>query len=55
MAQHVIQNSEQWTKYYNCEKDYSWNPSICICENSKYLKSVVDTSVTKCDTIVIIM
>ena len=45
----------EWTKYYNWETDYSWNPSICICENSKYLKSVVDTSVTKCDTIVIAM
>ena len=45
----------EWTKYHNCEKDYSWNPSICICENSKYLKSVVDTSVTKCDTIVTAM
>ena len=45
----------EWTKYYNWETDYSWNPSICICGNSKYLKSVVDTSVTKCDTIVIAM
>ena len=25
--------------YHKCEKDYSWNPSTCICENSKYLKS----------------
>ena len=39
-----------------CEKDYSWNPSTCICENSKYLKSITDgTSVTKCDEIVIVM
>ena len=45
----------EWTKYHNYEKDYSWNPSICIRENSKYLKSVVDTSVTKCDTIVIVL
>ena len=37
------------------EKDYSLNPSICICENSKYLKSVGDTSVTKWDKIVIVM
>ena len=29
-----------------CEKDYIWNPSTCICENSKYLKSVANTSVT---------
>ena len=26
-----------------------------ICENSKYLKSVPDTSVTECDGIVIVM
>ena len=31
------------------------NPSTCICENSKYLKSFADTSVTKCDEIVIVM
>ena len=38
--------------YHKCEKDYSWNPSTCMFENSKYLKSIVDTSVTKCDEIV---
>ena len=41
--------------YHRCEKDYSWNSSTCICENNKYLKSVADTSVTKCDEIVIVM
>ena len=40
---------------YKCEKDCSWNPSTCICENSEYLKSVADTSVTECDEIVIVM
>ena len=34
--------------YHKCEKDYSWNPITCISENSKYLKSVADTSVAKC-------
>ena len=34
-------------------KDYSWNTSSRICENGKYLKSLADTSVTKCDEIVI--
>ena len=24
--------------YHKCEKNYSWNSSTCICENSKYLK-----------------
>ena len=42
-------------KYHKCKKDYSWNPSTCICETSKYLKSVVDTPVTECDEIAIIM
>ena len=31
------------------------NPSTCICENSKYLKSFADTSVIKCDEIVIVI
>ena len=35
--------------------DYSLNTRTCICENIKYLKSVADTSVTKCDEIVIVM
>ena len=29
--------------------------ATCICENSKYLKSIADTSVTQCDKIVIVM
>ena len=41
--------------YHKCEKDYSWNPSTFINENSKYLKSVADTSVTYCDEIVIVI
>ena len=28
-----------------CKKDYSWNPSTCICENIMYLKGVADDSV----------
>ena len=41
--------------YCTCKKDYSWNPSTCICENSKYLKSIANTSVTECDEIIIVM
>ena len=41
--------------YPKCKKDYSWNPSTCICENSKYLKSIADTSVTECDDIIIVI
>ena len=25
----------EFKNYHKCEKDYSWNPSTCICENSK--------------------
>ena len=39
-------------KNRNCKKNKSWNPSICICENSKYLKCVADTSLISCDEIV---
>ena len=34
--------------YRKYKIDYSWNPSTCICKNSKYLKSIADTSVTEC-------
>ena len=32
--------------YRKWKKDYSSNPSKCICENGDYLKSIADTSVT---------
>ena len=38
-------NAKASEKYYTCEKDYSWNPSTCICKNSRYLKSIFDDSV----------
>ena len=31
--------------YHKCNKNYSWNPSTYNCENSKYLRSIFDTSV----------
>ena len=37
------------------KKNYSWNPSTCISENDKYLKSITDTSVIMCDEIVSVM
>ena len=57
MIKHVIQNKNGIIKHVNvnakiitkCEKSYCWNPNPCICKNSKYLKSVADTSVTECD------
>ena len=33
------------------QNDYRWNPSTCFSENSKYLKSAGDTSVTNCDDV----
>ena len=41
--------------YRKCGKDYIWNPSACICENNKYLKSIDDTSVIACDDILWVM
>ena len=42
-------------KNYKYKKDYSWNPSTCIYENSKYLKSIAVTSLMECDEIVTVM
>ena len=39
----------------SAKKDNSWNPSLYICENMKYLKGVADTSVIECDEIVLVM
>ena len=44
IVQHVIQIKNGIIKHANvslkiivrAKKDYSWNPSTCICENSKY-------------------
>ena len=52
IVQHVIQIKNGIIKHVNvnvkiivsAKKDYSWNSSICICEKSKYLKSIADTS-----------
>ena len=35
----------QCKNYCQYKENYSWNPSICICENNNYLKSIADTSV----------
>ena len=36
----------QWEckKYCTCKNDYTWNPSACICDNGKYLKTFIDDS-----------
>ena len=35
-----------------CKKDYSLNPSTCICQNGKYLENIADSAVIKCDEII---
>ena len=42
-------------KDQKCEKDYSWNLSAFIFENSKYLKCTADNSVIGCDEITSVM
>ena len=37
------------------QKDYSWNPSTCICENGKNLKRIADTSLIACDEVIYAM
>ena len=53
-------NSNQWWNnnkcrcecktIHLCEKDYVFNPTICNCENGKYLASIMDESI--CDLII---
>ena len=45
----------EYKTYRTCKKAYSCNPSACIYENSKYLKSIVDTSVITHDEIISVM
>ena len=35
--------------YHKCIKDYTWNLITYICENSKYIGSIADISVIKCE------
>ena len=39
---------------HKCEKYFTWNGSTCFCENNEYLKSIADTSVTKCDKTILV-
>ena len=55
-------NSNQWWNNYKCrreckrhhicEKDCIWNPCTCICENGKYLASIMDDSVITRDEVI---
>ena len=35
-----------------CQKYYTWNPSKCTCENSKYLGRIIKDLLITCDEIV---
>ena len=41
--------------YSAFKKDYSWNSSTCIYQNSKHLTGIADTSVIACDEIIPVM
>ena len=59
IVQHEIQIKNEIAIHANvkvksivhAKKDYSWNPSTCICEHSKYLKGTVD-NLQLCDEII---
>ena len=42
-------------KHHTSKKDYSWSPSTCIFNNSKYRKCIADTSVISCDENISVM
>ena len=39
-------------KHHVCEKEYAWNPSTSICENGKYLASIMDDSAIIYDKVI---
>ena len=39
-------------KYHICEKEYVWNPSTLICQNGKYIASIVDDLAIICDDVI---
>ena len=48
-------NNKCWCgckKYNICEKEYVWNPGTCICENEKYLASIMVHSIITCDEVI---
>ena len=47
-------NDKCWSKckkYQMCNENYNWNATTCICENGKYLGSIIDNSVITYDKI----
>ena len=48
---HVNVN-ENYRKY---KTDYILDPSMCICEDSKYLKSIAERTLIECDKVIIVI
>ena len=48
----IIYSRCQCKNYCMCKKNYGLNPSTCIYENTRYLKSIVNNSVTVYDEII---
>ena len=44
-----------YKNYRACKKGYNWNPSLCVFENCKYLKIVVNYPKSVCSEIIYIM
>ena len=38
--------------YCTCKKDHSWSRNTSICDNSRYLKSIINESVIVCNEII---
>ena len=55
-------NSDQWCnndkclcackRYHAYEKDYTWNPATCSCQNGKYLASILNEWAIACDEVI---
>ena len=42
----IMKSANVSAKSYGMHKNnFNWNPSICICENGRYLKHIADTLV----------
>ena len=39
-------------KRHVCDKDYTWNPATCSCQNGKCLASFMDNSAIACDEVI---
>ena len=52
VIQHVIQIRNGIMIHVNVSAKKCCNPNTCICENSRYLKSIADTLIILCDEII---